>query len=67
MAEWMSEDDFSEISRDHQQIWLNDLALFNREITEKNLMADNWLAANRAEGIAAHEMGACSFWENPKR
>ena len=53
----MGEDDFGETSTNHQQIWINDLALFNREITEKNLAADDWLAANSAEGIAAHEMG----------
>ena len=53
----MDGDDFGETSSDHHQIWINELALRDRSVTEKNLTADNWLAANTAEGIAAHEMG----------
>lgn len=53
----MDPDDFGETSSNHQQIWINDLAMRNRGVTEKNLSADNYLAANSAEGIAAHEMG----------
>ncbi len=49
--------DFGETSPNHQQIWINELALRNRGVTEKNLAVDNYLAANTAEGIAAHEMG----------
>lgn len=49
--------EFGETTANHQEIWINQLALRNRQITEKNLTADNWLAANTAEGIAAHEMG----------
>ena len=53
----MDPDDFGETSPNHQQIWINELALRNRGVTEKNLSVDNYLAANTAEGIAAHEMG----------
>ena len=53
----MDPDDFGETSSNHQQIWINELALRNRGVTEKNLSVDNYLAANTAEGIAAHEMG----------
>lgn len=53
----MGVDDFGETSSNHQQIWINKLALRNRFLTEKNLAVDDWLAANTAEGIAAHEMG----------
>lgn len=53
----MGVDDFGETSSNHQQIWINKLALRNRSLTEKNLAVDDWLAANTAEGIAAHEMG----------
>lgn len=53
----MDPDDFGETSPNHQQIWINELAMRNRGVTEKNLSADNYLAANSAEGIAAHEMG----------
>lgn len=53
----MSSQDFGETSSNHQEIWLNELALRNREVTEKNLRADNVLAPDIAEGIAAHEMG----------
>lgn len=53
----MDPDDFGETSPNHQQIWINELAMRNRSVTEKNLVADNYLATNSAEGIAAHEMG----------
>ena len=53
----MDPDDFGETSPNHQQIWINELAMRNRSVTEKNLAVDNYLAANSAEGIAAHEMG----------
>lgn len=53
----MDPDDFGETSSNHQQIWINELALRNRGVTEKNLSVDNYLVANTAEGIAAHEMG----------
>ena len=53
----MSADDFGETSANHQEIWINSVALYNRGITEKNLSANNYLATNTAEGIAAHEMG----------
>lgn len=53
----MDPDDFGETSPNYQQIWINELALRNRGVTEKNLSVDNYLAANTAEGIAAHEMG----------
>ncbi len=53
----MSVNDFGETSANHQQIWINKLALRERAITERNLAADNFLATNTAEGIAAHEMG----------
>ena len=53
----MDPDDFGETSPNHQQIWINELAMRNRGVTEKNLAVDNYLAANSAEGIAAHEMG----------
>ena len=53
----MNPADFGETSSNHQQIWINELALRNRGVTEKNLAVDNYLAANTAEGIAAHEMG----------
>ena len=53
----MDPDDFGETSPNHQQIWINDLAMRNHGVTEKNLSADNYLATNTAEGIAAHEMG----------
>lgn len=53
----MDPDDFGETSPNHQQIWINELAIRNRSVTEKNLAVDNYLATNSAEGIAAHEMG----------
>ncbi len=53
----MDADDFGETSQNHQQIWINDVALRNRSVTEKNLVSDNYLACDIAEGIAAHEMG----------
>lgn len=53
----MDPDDFGETSSNHQQIWINELAMRNRGVTEKNLAVDNYLATNSAEGIAAHEMG----------
>lgn len=53
----MDVDDFGETSSNHQQIWINKLALRSRDITEKNLAVDDWLAVNTAEGIVAHEMG----------
>lgn len=53
----MSFDDFAETSSNGQEIWINELALMSREVTEANLCADNYLAACTAEGIAAHEMG----------
>ena len=53
----MDPDDFGETSPNHQQIWINELAMRNRGVTEKNLAVDNYLATNSAEGIAAHEMG----------
>ncbi|MDE7399179.1 MAG: hypothetical protein K2N06_06590 [Oscillospiraceae bacterium] len=53
----MNPGDFGETSANHQQIWINALALRNREITELNLSVDNFLAANQATGIVAHEMG----------
>lgn len=53
----MDPDDFGETSSNHQQIWINELAMRNRSVTEKNLAVDNYLATNSAEGIAAHEMG----------
>ena len=53
----MDPDDFGETSPNHQQIWINELAMRNRSVTEKNLAVDNYLATNSAEGIAAHEMG----------
>ena len=53
----MDPDDFGETSPNHQQIWINELAIRNRSVTEKNLAVDNYLATNTAEGIAAHEMG----------
>lgn len=53
----MDPDDFGETSPNHQQIWINELAMRNRSVTEKNLVADNYLATNSAEGIAVHEMG----------
>lgn len=53
----MNPDDFGETSSNHQQIWINELAMRNRSVTEKNLSVDNYLAANSAECIAAHEMG----------
>lgn len=53
----MSNDDFGETSANHQQIWINRLALRDRSVTEGNLAVDNWLASNTLEGIAAHEMG----------
>ena len=53
----MNANDFGETSKNHHEIWINELALRSREITEKNLSADNYLVANTAEGIAAHEMG----------
>lgn len=53
----MDPDDFGETSPNHQQIWINELALRKRAVTEKNLTADKYLAADTAEGIAAHEMG----------
>lgn len=53
----MDPDDFGETSSNHQQIWINELAMRSRGVTEKNLAVDNYLATNSAEGIAAHEMG----------
>lgn len=53
----MDPDDFGETSSNHQQVWINELALRKRAVTEKNLTADKYLAADTAEGIAAHEMG----------
>lgn len=53
----MNSGDFGETSANHQQIWINTLALRNRKITELNMSADNYLAANQATGIVAHEMG----------
>ncbi len=53
----MGENDFGETSTNHQKIWINELALRSRKVTEKNLSADKFLATNTAEGIAAHEMG----------
>lgn len=53
----MDPDDFGETSSNHQQIWINEFAMRNRGVTEKNLAVDNYLATNSAEGIAAHEMG----------
>lgn len=51
----LPDDDFAD-SKDYV-IRFNKKALRNREITEKNLQADNFLAANYAGGISAHEMG----------
>ena len=48
----MDPDDFGETSPNHQQIWINELAIRNRSVTEKNLAVDNYLATNSAEGIA---------------
>lgn len=53
----MAEEDLGETTDNHQKIWINQLALRNRSVTERNLAADSVLAANYAEGIAAHEMG----------
>ncbi len=53
----MDPDDFGETSSNHQQIWINEIAMRNRGVTEKDLAVDNYLATNSAEGIAAHEMG----------
>lgn len=53
----MRNDDFGQKSANHQQIWINRLALRDRSASEGNLAAYNWLAANTLEGIAAHEMG----------
>lgn len=53
----MNSDDFARTSSNYQEIWINKLALMSREITEKNLSVDNFLAAEIAEGISAHEMG----------
>lgn len=53
----MNDDDFGITTPNHQQIWINENALRNRTITERNLKSDKTLAADYAEGIAAHEMG----------
>ena len=53
----MSDDDLGETSKNHQQIWINEKALRNQNITENNLLSDNWFATGKVEGIAAHEMG----------
>ncbi len=53
----MNVDDFGVTSENHQEIWINKLALRNRSITDRNLAVDNYLATDIAEGIAAHEMG----------
>lgn len=51
----MADDDFAETT--NMSIKFNKKALRNKPITEKNLQADNLLAADNSKGIAMHEMG----------
>lgn len=51
----MDDDDFA-ITTDHSIVY-NIKALRNREITNKNLQSDNWLATDDVTGITVHEFG----------
>lgn len=53
----MKSDDFAETSSNNQEIWFNQLALRDKQLTEKMLSSDSYLATNKVQGIAAHEMG----------